>query len=189
MVGVKVNKDGRTWQVGTAAEVAWLADRPTGRSVITAVPQVFEAYGTLYAPEDQAPTSIHEQVVVETLAAHTVPQPWWLGYLDTGAHDTVFPRVPMVSLYFGWHYVLVEGGPSEALRWRQGHMRSGDGHLPDLLFPFDRSWLMTALWDDAFICLGGPDVIVDALAEEPLAGLRRVSPRDPDVTPPGAPRD
>ena len=189
MRGMEVVRDGRRWRIGTAAEVDWLAGRPTGTSVVTALPTVFESYATLYVPEGSAPVPVHERAVVDTLAAHTAPQPWWLGYLDTGAHDVVFPEAPLVSLYFGWWYVLVEGGPSEALRWRTGHMRSGDGHLPDLVFPFDRSWCMTALWDDAFACVGGSADLVDALAEEPRAGLRRVSPADDDMTPPGAPRD
>ena len=187
MARVEVVKDGRAWRVGTAAEVSWLAGRPNGTSVATALPLVFGAYATLYAPEQEVP--VHERAVVDVLAAHTAPQPWWLGYLDTGAHDTVFPGAPPVSLYFGWPYVLVEAGPAEALRWRSGHVRSGDGHLPDLVFPSDRSWCMTALWDDAFTCLGGPADLVEALAREPLAGLRRVGPDDEDITPPGAPRD
>jgi hypothetical protein len=28
------------------------------------------------------------------LKAHTATQPWWLGYLDTGAHDIVFDTAP-----------------------------------------------------------------------------------------------
>lgn len=189
MESMKVHRDGRTWQIGTAAEVAWLAGRPTGTSMVTAVPPVFAAYGTLYMPEENVPVRVHERAIVGALAAHTAPQPWWLGYLDTGPHDVVFPEAPLVSLYFDWRYVLVEGGPSEALRWRLGHMRSPDGHLPELLFPFDRSWLVTALWDDAFARIGGSTGLIDALAGEPLAGLRRVHPNDDDVTPPGAPRD
>ena len=101
----------------------------------------------------------------------------------------MFPGAPRVSLYFDSRYVLAEGGPEEALRWRLGHLRSSEGHLPDLFFPFDRSWFVTALWDDAFACLGGSRHVIDALAGEPLAGLRRVSPTDEDMTPPGAPRD
>ena len=85
-------------------------------------------------------------------------------------------------------FVLVEGGPSEAMRWRTGHMRSGEGHLPDLFFPVDRSWFVTALWDDHFACIGGSTDLIEALAQEPLAGVRRVSP-DEDTAPPGVPRD
>ena len=176
---MEFNRDGRTWRVGTATEVAWLAGRPAGRSVATSMPLKFEAYATLYVARDEVPVKAHERAIVTALAAHTAPQPWWLGYLETGAHDVVVPQARRVTLYFDWQYVLVEGGPDGALRWRYGHMRDGEGHLPDLFFPFDRSWFVTALWDE----------LIDALAQEPLAGLRRVSPTDEDVTPPGAPRD
>jgi hypothetical protein len=189
MQRMDVTKDGRTWRIGTESDVAWLAGRPAGTSIRTAMPHVFSAYGTLYLPAGTAPEQDHERAIVETLAALTAPQPWWLGYLRTGAHDVVFPEAPVVSLYFDWRYVLVEGGPSQALRWRVGHMRSGEGQLPDLFFPFDRSWLVTALWDDAFACIGGSTDLVEALAHQPLAGLRRVRPDQEDITPPGAPRD
>lgn len=186
---MELDRDGRTWRIGTPAEVAWLADRPVGRSVVTSMPLVFESYATLYAPWDQQPVGAHERAIVNTLAARTARQPWWLGYLETGAHDVVVPDAPRVTLYADWQYVLVEGGPAEALRWRSGHMRDAQGHLPDLFFPFDRSWFVTALWDDGFACIGGTSDIIDALAREPLAGLRRVSPTDEDVAPPGAPRE
>lgn len=183
-----VSKDGRTWRVGTAAEVDWLANRPFGTSIVTAMPLVFEAYATVAPPDDGVAAPAHERAVVDVLVAHTAPQSWWLGYLDTGADDVVFPEVPRVSLYFDWPYVLVEGGPSEALTWRVGHMRSGDGHLPDLFFPFDRSWLVTALWDDTWGCVGGSNDLIDALVREPLAGARRVRP-DEDMARPGAGSD
>ena len=66
----------------------------------------------------------HERAVVEHLVDLSGDQPWWLGYLDTGATDVVFPDAPMVSLYTDWDYVLVEAGPEQALTWRVGHMRS-----------------------------------------------------------------
>ena len=47
-------------------------------------------------------------------------QPWWLGQIDTGADDIVFPDAPKVTLYSEWHYVLVEAGPEQAATWRQG---------------------------------------------------------------------
>ena len=188
MASMEVSRDGRTWRVGTASDVAWLAERPGGTSVVTAMPLVFEAYATLYVPDGAVPVHAHERAIVDALAGHDAPQPWWLGYLDTGAHDIAFPEAPLVSLYFDWRYALVEGGPSQATRWRVGHMRSSAGSLPDLFFPFDRSWFVTALWDDAFACIGGSADLIEALAREPLAGVRRINVTE-DMTPPGAPRD
>ena len=111
MASMQVDRDGRTWRTGTAADVAWLAGRPAGTSVLTAVPPCSRRTPRLYVPDEDVPTELHERAVVDTLAAHTEPQPWWLGYLETGAHDVVFPDAPRVSLYFDWRYVLVEGGP------------------------------------------------------------------------------
>jgi hypothetical protein len=50
-----------------------------------------------------------------------------------------------VTLYSGWGYVLIEAGPEQAGRWREDdHWK---GVLPDLMFPADRSWLLSTLWD------------------------------------------
>ncbi|KAB1903678.1 hypothetical protein F8274_29240 [Micromonospora sp. AMSO31t] len=92
-----------------------------------------------------------------------------------------------MSLYWDWQYVLVEAGPEQALTWRSGHMR-GDGSLPDLFFPADRSWLVSALWDDTWTCVGGPDRLIDTLQRDPLATARRVTP-DQDALPPGLTRE
>jgi hypothetical protein len=124
---------------------------------------------------------------VDGLVRYTAEQPWWLGFLDTGAHDVVFPEAPRVKLYFDWSYVLVEAGPEQALGWRTGHMR-GEGSLPDLFFPADRSWLVTALWDDLWTCFGGPADLIDALRRDPLTNIRRVRP-DEDALPPGLTRE
>lgn len=187
---METTKDGRTWRLGTIADTAWIDESTTeGRSVTVAIPPVFEAYATFATPDDpQATTVLHERAVVKELVDHTPDQPWWLGFLDTGAHDTVFHGVPMVSLYFDWQYVIVEAGPEEALNWRTGHMRAGDGALPDLFFPADRSWLVSALWDDTWTCVGGPASLIAALQRNPLVKARQIEP-DEDAKPPGHDRD
>jgi hypothetical protein len=183
-----VTKDGQSWRIGTAREVDWIAGRTRpGWSVTAAVPPVFEAYGTFHQPAGGT-VAAHEQAVVAELARHTAEQPWWLGFLETGAHDVVFDQAPRVILYTGWPYVLVEAGPAQALTWRTGHMRAEAGSLPDLFFPADRSWLVSALWDDTWTCVGGPTALVDALRRNPLANARRVDP-DEDALPPGLIRE
>jgi hypothetical protein len=185
---MEVTKDGQSWRIGTDHDVAWIAGQTTsGLSVTTAIPPVFDAYATFYQPEDVSIVA-HERAVVADLARHTAEQPWWLGYLETGAHDVVFLHAPRVVLYWDWPYVLVEAGPEQALAWRTGHMRSGTGSLPDLFFPVDRSWLVSALWDDVWTCVGGPADLIDTLAQDPLANGRRVQP-DEDALPPGLRRD
>ena len=98
----------------------------------------------------------------------------------------MFAEARPVSPHVDWPYVLVEGGPSDAVRWRTGHMRSGEGPLPDLFCPFDRSGFVTALWDDHLARIGGSTDLIEALAQESLAGVRRVSP-DEDTASPGIP--
>ncbi len=183
---MEVPRDGRERRIGTASEVDWLAGRPGGHTIATAVPLVFDAYATFHDTEG-VPAALREQAVVAELVRHTADQGWWLGYLETGAHDVVFPSAPRVSLYWGWPYVLVEAGPEQALSWRTGSIR-GDGSLPDLFFPADRSWLVSALWDDTWTCVGGPGSLIDALVRNPLANARRVRP-DEDARPPGLDRE
>ena len=103
--------DGRRWRIGTANDVGWIAGHTTpSLSVTAAIPPVFDAYATFHPP-DGVSLDAHEHAVVHELAAATPGQSWWLGYLDTGAHDVVFPHAAKVSLYWGWSYVLVEAGP------------------------------------------------------------------------------
>ncbi|MDQ6934357.1 MAG: hypothetical protein M3130_03575 [Actinomycetota bacterium] len=185
---MEVIKDGRSWRIGTSSDVAWISNQTTdGLSITLAIPPVFEAYATFYE-RDGVETTAHERAVVEQLVEHTSDQPWWLGYLETGAHDIVFDQAPRVSLYWQWPYVLVEAGPDQALTWRTGHMRAAFGTLPDLFFPADRSWLVSALWDDTWSCIGGSLDVIEALHDEPLVNARRVTP-DQDALPPGLIRD
>jgi hypothetical protein len=185
---VKVFKDGRLWEIGTSRKVDWIVNGTTdGQSITVAIPPVFEAYATFYEP-DAITAVAHEHAVVDRLVPFTRNQFWWLGYLDTGAHDVVFPDAPRVSLYWDWHYVLVAAGPDQALTWRTGHIRAHDGVLPDLFFPEDRSWLVSALWDDTWTCIGGSNTLVEALEHDPLVRAYRVKP-GADATPPGRYRD
>ncbi|WP_326561512.1 hypothetical protein [Micromonospora sp. NBC_01796] len=184
---MEVTRDGRSWRIGTADDVAWLVGQTTeDLTITTAIPPVFEAYATFYPPEGVGYVA-HERAVVDVLARHTPDQPWWLGYLETGPHDIVFPDAPRVFLYWNWPYVLVEAGPEQALTWRTGHMR-GDGPLPDLFFPADRSWLVSALWDDTWTDIGGTADLIAALRHNPLVNARPVGP-DEDALPPGLVRE
>lgn len=183
---MEVTKDGRTWQIGTPADVAWIADATVlGRTITAAIPPMFQAYATFHELDvEAAGVAIHERAVVEHLVAVSGDRPWWLGYLDTGAHDVVFPDAAQVRLYADWEYVLVRAGAVQALAWRVGHMRSAHGALPDLFFPVDRSWLVSALWDDAWTCVGGPHELIDRLHLDPHVRARHVQLGD-DATPPG----
>jgi hypothetical protein len=68
-------------------------------------------------------------------------------------------------------------------------MRGGEmGALPDLLFPADRSWLVSALWDDTGTDIGGPTALITALRRNPVVNARPVGP-DEDALPPGLTRE
>lgn len=191
-----LNKDGRKWHIGSRAEITWIEESTeSGLTIMSAIPPIFEAYATLEEPgtgnheltaysvegwkRHEAEWERHEAGVVEVLTAHTAPQPWWLGYLETGAHDVVFDDAPRVRFYADWPYVLVEAGPEQAREWREG--------IPDLMFPADRSWLFSTLWDDDWTFIGGSRGLVDAFLTHPdlRPRAREVDTTVEDATPPG----
>ena len=179
-------RDGRTWRIGTDAEVAWIADGTSvSRTVTAAIPAVFEAYATVVLPPRGEGQDEHDRAVLGLLNEQSPGQPWWLGYLDTGADDIVFSDAPKVTLYSGWHYVLVEAGPQQAAKWRRsGPWSFWKGALPNLLFPADRSWLVSTLWDDEWSCIGGPAGLVNGFLSHADLQSRPVALGD-DATPPG----
>ena len=188
------NKDGRAWRIGRDAEVAWIEENTTSTMGITsAVPPTFEAYATVQLPVTpdgeggwvwNEPPDRHDGCVLGVLSEHTAPQRWWLGYLETGGAETVFYDAPKTQLY-GWEYVLIEAGPEQAGNWRADWGR-WKGVLPDLMFPADRSWLASTLWDDYWTSIGGSGELIQAFVADPdLRGrAREVDPSAPDVTPP-----
>jgi hypothetical protein len=104
-------RDGSTWPVGTEDEVAWInAGVIRGMSIAGSIPPVFAAYATLAFPLDlDAPRERlrpredrFDDVLVRVLSAHTEPQPWWLGFLETGASDVVLDEAPRVHVYHNW---------------------------------------------------------------------------------------
>ena len=184
------SRDGRTWPIGTADQVHWIQDgTESGLAITAAIPPVFEAYATVVLPDpnadDQQERERHDRALVAMLKQHAASQSWWLGYLDTGVHDVIFPDARTVTLYADWRYVLIDAGPDQAATWRERD--PWRGVLPDLMFPADRSWLISTLWDDDWTCVGGPAALIEGLVHDPDLGRRsrRVALSDPDVTPAG----
>lgn len=188
------NKDGRAWRIGRPAEVAWIEENTvTGLAITSAIPPVFKAYATLELPGTSEQDAMshpddqdrHDAAVLAVLREHSTAQPWWLGYLDTGATDIVLDDAPKVKLYADWPYVLIEAGAEQADIWRENDRWKGV--LPDLMFPVDRSWLISTLWDDEWTCIGGSTELVDALLAHPdlRERARKVDPSVRDATPPG----
>ena len=111
------------------------------------------------------------------------------GYLNTGASDIVFWDAPKVRVYWGWEYVLVLAGPDQASTLRpapDGDPNWKSTELPELMFPTDRSWLVSFLWDDDWACIGGPEALITVLLADPVLApnARRVDTQQ-DATPPG----
>jgi hypothetical protein len=177
--------DNREWRLGADTVVTWINDGTSAGTAITAaIPPVFAAYCTLALPRNgEAELVAHEQAVIELLAEQTEEQPWWLGYLDTGASDVVFPYATGVIVYYGYRYVLVQAGPQQAATWRD---RGFKWALPDLMFPADRSWLLSTMWDDDWTCIGGSEQLVSSFLSQTTLGprARRVTLGE-DATPPG----
>jgi hypothetical protein len=181
---VRLARDGRTWRIGTDAEVAWIANGTSvSRAITAAIPPVFDAYATVVLPDSDEEREKRDLTVSALLSEYSPSQPWWLGYLDTGVDDIVFPGAPMVTLYSGWHYVLIEAGPEHAATWRRNNPGSY-GVLPNLIFPADRSWLVSTLWDDDWSCIGGPAGLVGRFLHNPDLRARPVT-LGQDATPPG----
>jgi hypothetical protein len=184
--GHHVLKDGRPWRLGTSAEAAWINDGTSAGPTITyAIPPIFDSYCTVELPHSHDPAELvrHEQAVIEVLTEQTPEQSWWLGYLDTGASDVVFPYAQRTTIYYGYGYVLVKAGPRQAAEWRE---EGFSWTLPELLFPADRSWLLSTMWDDGWTCVGGSRQLVDGFLRETTLGprARRVA-LGQDPTPPG----
>lgn len=184
--GHHVLRDGRAWRLGTDADAAWINDGTSAANTITfAFPPVFAAYCTLGLPEtnDRAESARHEQAVIELLTELTPEQRWWLGYLDTGVSDVVFPYAPRTTIYFGYGYVLIEAGPQQAAGWRD---EGFSWRLPELMFPADRSWLVSTMWDDGWTSIGGSQQLVDGFLSDATVGsrARRVA-LGQNSTPPG----
>ena len=190
-------KDARTWALGVADDVAWINEGVNpGMSISASVPPIFAAYATLVFPlglecsrDQMRPAEDRfDDALLRVLCAHTAPQPWWLGFLDTGATDVVLDDAPRVVIYSGWNYVLVQAGPREARTWRAEERRWFTA-LPELMFPADRSWLVSSLWDDAWAGVGGSDELISALLVEPelCPGAERTNPSIPDMWPSSLP--
>jgi hypothetical protein len=180
---VRRARDGSTWRIGTEAEVAWIAEGISiGQTITAAIPAVFEAYATVLVEWGEVRVK-HDRAVLALLAEQSPDQVWWLGYLDTGVDDIVFPDAPQVTLYPawapGWHYVLVEAGPEQAAAWCPADGRAyGTGDLPNLMFPADHSWLVSTLWDDDWSSIGGPAGLVDKFLRHPDLRTRPVAVQD-----------
>lgn len=76
---VRLTRDGRTWRIGTDAEVAWIASgTSTDRTITAAIQPVFEAYATIVLPYRGDGQETHDRAVLALLSEQSPGQPWWL---------------------------------------------------------------------------------------------------------------
>lgn len=165
--------------------VHWITDSTrSDRTIASAIPPVYAAYATIVVPDSDEAKTRSDRALVDVLQAHGPADRWWVGYLDTGVADLSDIEGPRVSAYAGWTYVLQAVDPRHVLAARDnGRSTPWHSALPELVFPHDRSWLVSTLWDDDWRCLGGPESLLEAvLARSPLEA--RAVDVDEDATPP-----
>lgn len=130
-----------------------------------AIPGGFEAYGVLDLPQDIVPI---EDALLSTLGVSPADQVL-AGWIDRGPWPA--PAGDEHVLYTGWKYRLRRVPASEL----SGLPTEGVGSFPDLLFPPDRSWLVSLLWDDSWRSIGTSQTTADRLASR-LPNFKQLSP-------------
>ena len=158
-------KDGGAWPIAGQAQVDWINERTeTGLSDRGCDPAAVcrlrdpdnpAEQGDL--PRDLSLGRRQDLAFIDLLRRHSGDRRRWVGYLDTGASDIVFWDAPKGTLYRGWRYMFVLGGPDQAATWRPapgGQPNWKSIELREVISPDDRSWLVAFLRDDDWACLG-----------------------------------
>jgi len=159
--------DETTWQIGGSREVAWIAANTRPGSTIATAIHPFRRVCHRDRARERRGQVVVGRGLLALLQAQGPQQPWWLGYLETGVADLVFPNAPRVRLYSWWPYVLVKAGRDQAAIWRTNDDATPwHSALPELMFPLDRSWLVSTLCDD-WRCVGGPTSLAEAVLRHP----------------------
>ncbi len=170
------------YRVGDEDTVGWIrGSTPGGLTIGAAIPPGFASHATIVIPSAPDARRRHDRALLDVLGRHSSDSNWWLGFLDTGADPLPFPAAATVPVYRGWQYVVVSAGREEASSLRKD---AGDRTIPDLMFPDDRRWLVSTLWDDDWRCVGGPEHLIQDLVASPHVETRVVD-RTQDATPPG----
>lgn len=80
---------------------------------------------------------------------------------------------------------MVCAGPEQAASWSRDQMWNWS--LPALMFPKNRAWLVSLLWDDDWVSVGGSAELITSLQEHPklARSTHPCSLSDPDAAPPG----
>ena len=152
-------------------DVAWIRQNTfVGDTIRSAVPSGFDVYGLLDLDEDRATEDVLLQAVAPEDDAELIA-----GWLARGRCK---PRPGDDHvLYSGWRYRL-RAVDAAALR---GLPAQGEGGFPDLLFPLDRSWVVSLLWDDSWRSIGCTDALAREIARR-LPSFERIDAATPIAT-------
>ncbi len=145
---------GHSWRVGTDAEVAWIVRGTSPNLTITAA-----------IPP-----------VFDAYATIVLPD---------GGEDQERHNRAMLTMLAG-QSPGPPARPRQAATWRRNEAGSSWWRdvLPDLMFPADRSWLVSTLCDDDWTCVGGPASLVDMFLAHPDLQAQPVLLGE-EATPPG----
>lgn len=148
-------------------DVAWIRrGTVVSETIRSAIPEGFDVYGLLDISEER-PT---EDALLAAVTADSNTQ-LVAGWIDRGP----YPPQPGDEhvLYSGWRYRFRRTKASQL----QGLPAEGDGGFPDLLFPPDRSWLISLLWDDSWRSVGASNEV----ARRIKSVLPSFEPIDPEL--------
>lgn len=157
------------------AATRWIADGThAGRDITSAIPPVFGAYATITHEYDEGwGGGSHERNMlrdrVDALLPHlksvSGDSDIWFGFRRDAAYQIGHEEREIDDIYApGWLYQFATGR-LDAI---------APGLLPELVWPADRSWLLSNLWDDDWTCVGGSTGFIQALEDDPTLMARRV---------------
>lgn len=148
-------------------DVAWIRrDTAVSGTIRSAIPGGFDAYGLLDISEERPTEDALLQAVAPENSMELIA-----GWIDRGP----YPPQPGDEhfLYSSWRYRFRQVSAASL----QGLPTEGDGGFPDLLFPPDRSWLISLLWDDSWRSVGASNAVASRITSR----LPSFVPIDPEL--------
>jgi hypothetical protein len=116
-------RDGSTWEIGTAADVDWIDRGTTGGLAITSgIPPVFSAYATVVVPEPDVPEEqqARDGALLNVLVRHSTQERWWLA-APAAAGAIIGSAIPLAAaLSETWQYAVLAAAAVALLAPRRG---------------------------------------------------------------------
>lgn len=141
------------------ADVDWLRlNNGAAGTLGYAIPGYFAVYGAMNLPDEIAAT---EDRLLDALAPESGEE-LIAGWIDRGPWPP--PAGDEHVIYWDWKYRLRRVQSSD-LRGLPGE---GERCFPDLLFPINRSWLVSMLWDDSWRSIGATRAVARRIEQSLL---------------------